>query len=135
MKTQTIHARVSPKIKKASENILKKVGLTMSEAIGLFLHQVVNRKEFPLELRVPNAETIKALKDVSERRNLTSYSSVDELFEKLSSDGKKYRNRKKVRKGLPSNGKARHENAQVARHYRTTQKRKATSGFMPSPQT
>jgi len=118
MKTQTIHARVSPQVKKASEKILKSIGLTMSEAIGLFLKQLANRKEFPLELRVPNAETIRALKASSEGKNLISYSSVDELFEALSKGGKKNRNDKKISKRLSPNGKARHENAQAARNSR-----------------
>jgi len=134
MKTQTIHARVSPQVKKASEKILKSIGLTMSEAIGLFLKQLANRKEFPLELRVPNAETIRALKASSEGKNLISYSNVEELIKHLGNEYQKGQNRQSLSKRLSANAKARKGNRKTGRDIKTSRRRKTPSPVMQAPQ-
>jgi addiction module RelB/DinJ family antitoxin len=50
----TIHARIDEKTKAESESILRKIGMTPTEAVRLLYRQIALRKEFPLELRVPN---------------------------------------------------------------------------------
>jgi DNA-damage-inducible protein J len=50
-----IHARTDLETEAATERILAALGLTPTEAIRLFCRQITIRKEFPLELRVPNA--------------------------------------------------------------------------------
>jgi DNA-damage-inducible protein J len=82
-KTTAIHARIEPKLKQEAEKIFAEVGLTMSEAIKLFLNQVRLNNGLPFEVRVPNKETRKAFADSRARKGLTSYSSVDELFDKF----------------------------------------------------
>lgn len=52
MKTETIHTRVAPQIKKQAENIYKKLGLTTSQAIMLFLTASVNCNGLPFDLRI-----------------------------------------------------------------------------------
>jgi len=52
IKTETIRARVPTELKEKSEAILDHLGLSTSEAMRMFLSQIVNRQEFPLELRV-----------------------------------------------------------------------------------
>ncbi len=103
MRTEIIQARVTPQIKYASAKILEEIGLSLSEAINIYLKRVIAEKAIPFELRVPNAETIKALQDVKDRKNLVSYNSVDEFmagFENAKSD-----KHKKVQKRTGTNGK------------------------------
>lgn len=49
-----IRTRVDPEVKEASERILLQLGLTPSEAIRLFLVQVMLRQGLPFEVTLPN---------------------------------------------------------------------------------
>ena len=55
-KTETIHTRVTPEIKKKADNIFKTIGLTTSQAIMLFLTATVNHNGMPFELSIPTNE-------------------------------------------------------------------------------
>lgn len=50
MKSVVVHARVETDIKRDSEKILNLIGISLSQAIDLFLRQVVLKKGFPLKL-------------------------------------------------------------------------------------
>lgn len=72
-KTEMINTRLEPRLKKASEAIFAQLGLSTSEAITAFLSQVVLHKGIPFPLRLPNAETRKAMKEAMERRNVKKF--------------------------------------------------------------
>jgi DNA-damage-inducible protein J len=72
-KTEMINTRLEPRLKKASEAVFARLGVSTSEAITMFLNQVVLHKGFPFPLRIPNAETRKAIKETKERRNVEVY--------------------------------------------------------------
>ena len=57
MKSEVVHARVDSEIKKNSERILGLVGISISQAIDLFLRQVVLKKGIPLKLDSEENET------------------------------------------------------------------------------
>jgi DNA-damage-inducible protein J len=83
-----INARVEPKLKAAANKTLKKVGITASDAITLFLHQVVLHQGLPFDVRVPNAETVRALQEMQNpksRKSLPRASDADEMFTKILS--------------------------------------------------
>jgi DNA-damage-inducible protein J len=84
-KTATVRARVEPELKRGAEAVLKKIGLTSSEAITLFLAQVKLTKGLPFPLRVPNKETKRALREVRSRRNVETFDSVSEWAKKMRS--------------------------------------------------
>ena len=75
-KTQTIRARVEPALKRDAEAVLKKIGLTSSEAITLFLTQVKLHKGLPFPVRVPNKETRRAIAEVRAGKNLETFENV-----------------------------------------------------------
>jgi len=77
-KTETIRARVEPRLKRDAEAILKRIGLTPSEAITLFLTQVKLRKGVPFPVRVPNADTRRALREAQERKDLETFENVSD---------------------------------------------------------
>jgi len=93
MATQTsmLHIRVDDDIKEQATLALTSMGLSVSDAVRLFLRRVVVDQAFPLELKVPNAETLAAMEEsralMSERR--ARFASADDLFAELEkSSGK-----------------------------------------------
>lgn len=52
-KTSNIFARVEPTIKEQAEDILSQLGVSMSNAINMFLRQVVLQKGVPFEMKLP----------------------------------------------------------------------------------
>ena len=48
MKNEVVHARIQSDIKRDSEKVLSIIGITISQAIDLFLRQVVLKKDFHL---------------------------------------------------------------------------------------
>lgn len=84
-KTQTIRARVEPALKRDAEAVLRRMGLTSSEAITLFLTQVKLTKSIPFPVRVPNAETKRALKEARACKNLETFESASAWAKKIRS--------------------------------------------------
>jgi DNA-damage-inducible protein J len=84
-KTETIRARVEPALKRDAEAVLKKLGLTSSEAITLFLAQVKLTKGLPFPVRVPNKETRRAIREARERKNVETFDSVSAWAKKVRS--------------------------------------------------
>ncbi len=76
MKTDTINTRVEPDLKKSVAAILRPLGLSTSDAISIFLHQVALNKGIPFEVRLPNEKTKKAIKNALAGKNLTRYESL-----------------------------------------------------------
>lgn len=77
MKSEFVRARVSSELKHDSELVLTKLGMSVSDAIRIFLTQVSLRNEFPVELKVPNETTLKAM---TEPLDESVYGSSDDLF-------------------------------------------------------
>ena len=61
--TSMLHIRVDDDIKDQATQALTAMGLSMSDAVRLFLRRVVVDQAFPLELKVPNAETQVAIEE------------------------------------------------------------------------
>ena len=76
-KTQTVRARIEPKVKRNAEAVLKKIGLTQSEAITLFLTQVALHKGLPFPVHVPNRATRQAIKETRAGKNLETFDSIE----------------------------------------------------------
>ncbi len=68
--SSTVRSRLSPELKVQAESVLASIGMTSSEAIRLFYKQIASRKEFPLELKVPNQTTIGAFNEEHEKVTL-----------------------------------------------------------------
>lgn len=52
-KTENVFIRVEPQIKEQAEAILKELGISMSNAVGMFLRQLVLNKGLPFEVKLP----------------------------------------------------------------------------------
>lgn len=79
----TVRARIDNEIKVLAENNLQKMGLTPSTAIRLLYIAIAEQGKLPFEVRVPNEETLKALRDIKEGRTFKA-KSVDDLLEQLN---------------------------------------------------
>jgi DNA-damage-inducible protein J len=75
-KTTTIRARIEPRLKRDAESVFKKIGLTSSEAITLFLAQVRLTKGLPFPVRVPSRKTKQAITEARARKDIESFDSV-----------------------------------------------------------
>ncbi len=51
-RTSNVFARVEPEIKQQAEEILEKLGIPMSNAVGMFLRQVVMQRGIPFDLKL-----------------------------------------------------------------------------------
>ena len=80
--TSMLHIRVDDDIKEQATQALTAMGLSMSDAVRLFLRRVVTDQAFPLELKVPNAQTRAAMDEsramMAKRR--ARFATSDELF-------------------------------------------------------
>ena len=61
--TSMLHVRVDDHIKAQATETLAAMGLSVSEAVRLFLRRVVADQAFPLELKVPNGQTLAAMEE------------------------------------------------------------------------
>ena len=80
--TSMLHIRVDDDVKEQATQALTAMGLSMSDAVRLFLRRVVTDQAFPLELKVPNAQTRAAMDEsramMAKRR--ARFATSDELF-------------------------------------------------------
>jgi DNA-damage-inducible protein J len=58
-----LHVRVDDQIKAQATEALAAMGLSVSDAVRILLKRVVNDQAFPLELKVPNAQTRAAMEE------------------------------------------------------------------------
>ena len=80
-----LHIRVDDDVKAQATEALAAMGLTMSDAVRIFLKRVVNDQAFPLELKVPNAETRAAMEEARAmmKARQARFESADALFDEL----------------------------------------------------
>jgi DNA-damage-inducible protein J len=77
-KTEMIRARVEPDLKHDAETVLEKLGMSPTEAITLFYKQVTMYRGLPFPVRIPNKETIRAIKETRARKNVEIFESAAE---------------------------------------------------------
>ncbi len=88
-KTATINMRVNPQIKSDAESIFASLGMTLTEAINVFLHKAVMEGGLPFDVRQPryNAQTEAAMREaraiMDGKVPAESYDSADALFAAL----------------------------------------------------
>ncbi len=57
-KSATVFTRVDPALKEQADNILDKLGISMSTAMGMFLQQLVLQRGIPFDVKLPKASPI-----------------------------------------------------------------------------
>jgi DNA-damage-inducible protein J len=80
-----VRARIETGLKKEATAVLAAMGLSVSDAIRLMLVRVVSDKALPFDVRIPNAETQAAMRDIKDGK-VTRFDSVDALMADLNDD-------------------------------------------------
>lgn len=87
LKTTDVRSRIEPAIKDRATEVLASCGLSLSDAIRLFLRQVVAQEGLPFEVKAPNALTRAAMQEARAMRK-AKFDSAEALFEDLEKTGK-----------------------------------------------
>ena len=89
MSTVDIRLRISEEIKTDAEEIFNQMGMTMSQAMRMFLIQCVNTGKLPFnpQAKIANKETLESFRQL-ETREYESY-TLDEFKNVLKELGKK----------------------------------------------
>lgn len=84
-----LHVRLDNDLKAKATEALAAMGLSASDAVRLLFHRIATDQAFPLELKVPNAETRAAIEEGREilAKRRARYTDPDVLFAEL--DGQK----------------------------------------------
>ena len=83
MKTAIINARVKPDLKNEVEQILSRLGITTSQAITMYFEQIKMNKGIPFQVKIPNDETVQAMKDARANRDMEEV-TIDQLKQGLN---------------------------------------------------
>jgi len=57
-RTSNVFARVEPDIKEKAEQVLTQLGIPMSNAIGMFLRQIIMHRGIPFDMRLPACKPV-----------------------------------------------------------------------------
>lgn len=89
--TSMVHVRMDEELKAKATEALAAMGMSASDAVRLLFHRIATDQAFPLELKVPNAETRAAMEEV-EQMKMTArsrFANADEMFAALEKGSKK----------------------------------------------
>jgi DNA-damage-inducible protein J len=89
--TTMVHVRVDEKIKAQAAETLAAMGLSVSDAVRVFLMRVVADKQMPFALKVPNVETRSAMVEADEIASArrARFGTATELFDDLEKNSSK----------------------------------------------
>lgn len=81
--TATIQVRIDQNTKQKAIKILNTLNIDMSEAIKMYLKQIILNKGIPFDLRIPNKVTAKSMVKTEAGKDLHEVKNVDELFKEI----------------------------------------------------
>ena len=86
--TAMVHVRVDETLKAQAADTLAAMGLSLSDAVRVFLTRVVAEQGLPFELKVPNAATRAALAEAEAiiRARSARFESAEALFDALDQE-------------------------------------------------
>lgn len=80
IKDTAIRIRIKSDVKNRANDVFHSMGLTMSQAINMYLMQVAAKQASLLNFDVPNKETAKALREAKAGKGLIESKSIEDLF-------------------------------------------------------
>lgn len=92
-KTAKLNIRINPDTKEAAEKLFANFGITITDAINMFLHQslLTGGLPFPVKIPQPNANTLAAIQETEDMiysKTPSSPQSVDDFFKEMHLDEK-----------------------------------------------
>ncbi|MCJ0602347.1 type II toxin-antitoxin system RelB/DinJ family antitoxin [Enterococcus cecorum] len=91
-KTANINIRIEPEVKKEAEELFGSFGISVTDAINIFLHTSLMQGGFPFVIKQPkyNKETEDAMQEARDilagKIQAKTYHSVEELFNELDKE-------------------------------------------------
>jgi len=89
-KTATLNIRTDPDVKSQAEQIYQNFGITLTDAVNIFLRKSIMEGGLPFDMRQPNAATIAAMRETEDilagRMQARRYTSAKELFDDLDAE-------------------------------------------------
>jgi len=76
----TVRARIDAGLKEDVEKILSEIGISTSQAIAMFMKGIKRERGIPMELKIPNDETLQAMKDAELGINMKEI-TLEEMIE------------------------------------------------------
>jgi DNA-damage-inducible protein J len=80
--TTTIQTRIDAESKEQAKKILDFLGLTISEAISLYLRQIILCRGIPFEIKIPNKATLEAMHELEAGKG-AKFATAKDLFKDL----------------------------------------------------
>jgi len=80
--TSMLHVRIDDETKLQAQQALKSMGLSVSDAVRIFLTRVVAEQAIPFDLRVPNTTTVAAMTEADAliQAKKARFENVEDLF-------------------------------------------------------
>lgn len=82
-RTAVITTKIEPRLNEDVNAIFKRIGLSTTEAITLFFKMVRKNNGLPFETEIPNDETLQAIEEIEQGKNLVICKDADDLFRRL----------------------------------------------------
>jgi len=79
---ETTSIKLDVETKAKAKEIFKELGITMGEAVNMFLNQVTLHKGLPFEVKIPNDETKKTIEEARQGINMESVSLEEMIAER-----------------------------------------------------
>ena len=88
--TSMVHVRVDDQIKAQAKETLATMGLSVSDAVRVFLMRVVADKQMPFALKAPNEATRAAMVEADEiaRSHQARFATADDLLNELEKNSR-----------------------------------------------
>ncbi len=83
--TSTLHVRLDAETKRKATEALAAMGLTATDAVRSLFYRIAVDQTLPLELKVPNAQTRRAMAEIDEMVKIRKarFASADDMFADL----------------------------------------------------
>ena len=82
-----VRARINEQVKEEASVVLKAMGLSVSDAFRMMMIRIAEEKALPFEPLRPNAETVAAIKDARQGKEMHGpFESVDDLMAGLNAN-------------------------------------------------
>ena len=78
-RTANVYTRVDPETKEQAEAILNQLGIPMSNAIGMFLKQVVLQQGIPFDIKLPAANPVAIGSITKEQIGIELHKGIDDI--------------------------------------------------------
>ncbi len=82
-KTGFVRVRIDEDLKTNVDDLFHRLGITMTEAVTLFLKQCELNQGLPFEVKIPNEQTKKAIEDAQKGIGLHKFDNLEDMFTEL----------------------------------------------------